>query len=761
VSSDSAPPAALAWLARRVPRRRLGILLFWAILAAVLVPEARNAARRLESIVRVEGTLAASVDDDLAHRFHSPFVHRVVLVVGGIPDPETPDGRRALERVVAAVSALPGVAGTVSYLDSPEAVFRGRGGTFLVVGLDSGNRPAESLMAPLRLATLGLQGELRRAYPAAELGWTGEIPLNADVREASSRDAQAAEKRALPITLLLLVVAFGSVVAALLPVATGVLAVLLTLGASAMLARVWHLSILVQNIASMIGLGLGIDYALLMVSRFRESLLLTGSGDRAAEDCVPKAGQTLLLSALPVGIGFAALLSVPASDFRSIGAAGILVTFFTLLLALTLLPATLAVLGRRVDAGRLLGPARARRAARSKRWHRWGNHVVARPWVALTLGGAPLLLLALQASRLKTGALGGEGLPTNLESVRAAQRLESMGRGNVIQGLRVLLDLPPDAPVTSEDGWVATRRLAKVLEADPRIERVHSLASIAGAGVTREKLRSLSRNARQGLLSADERSVLFEIVPAMPSSDPARLRADTEKLARELRDADAAALTGLPGTRLRVGGLAAAATEFEDMVAGRFRLVVLLVMAVTFLALFIGFRSVLVAAKAVTLNLLTVAAAFGALVLVFQEGHGAEWFGLAGPTERVFTIVPVLAFCIVFGLSMDYEVFLVSRVAEARRGGLSEGAAIVEGLSRTGGVITSAAAIMTAVFASFALGEFLPIQMLGFTLTAAVLLDATIVRMVIGPALLRLAGKWNWWPGKRQNRPRALEVRPT
>ena len=323
-----------------------------------------------------------------------------------------------------------------------------------------------------------------------------------------------------------------------------------------------------------------------------------------------------------------------------------------------------------------------------------------------------------------------------------------MGRGNVIQGLRLLLDLPADAPVTSGDGWAATRRLQKLLEADPRIERVHSLASIAGAGVTREKLRSLSRNARQGLLSVDEHSVLFEVVPAMRSPDPLRLRADTEKLARELRDADAGRLTGLPGARLRVGGLAAAATEFEDMVSGRFRLVVALVVGVTFFGLFLGFRSVLVAFKAVALNLLTVSAAFGALVLVFQEGHGAQWFGLAGPTDRVFTIVPVLSFCIVFGLSMDYEVFLVSRVAEARRAGLPESDAIVEGLSRTGGVITSAAAIMTAVFAAFALGEFLPIQMLGFTLTVAVLLDATVVRTVIGPALLRLAGKWNWWPGQ-------------
>ena len=181
--------------------------------------------------------------------------------------------------------------------------------------------------------------------------------------------------------------------------------------------------------------------------------------------------------------------------------------------------------------------------------------------------------------------------------------------------------------------------------------------------------------------------------------------------------------------------------------ARHFRRVVVLVVLCTFLALFAGFRSLLVAIKAVLLNLLSVGAAFGALVLVFQEGFGARLVGLDGATGSVFPIIPVIVFCIVFGLSMDYEVILVARVAEARRGGLGESEAIAEGLARTGSVITSAAAIMIVVFAGFTLGSFLPIKMLGFALSVAVLVDAIAVRMVIGPALLRLAGRWNWWPG--------------
>ncbi|HEV7501352.1 MAG TPA: MMPL family transporter, partial [Vicinamibacteria bacterium] len=503
---DNAVTAGLAHLARLIRRRRVWVLTLWAIVAAVLVPQAWTVGNRLEAAVRMDKSPAARVDAALAKQFHSRFVHRVVLVVRGVPSPDRPEGREALSEIVAAVRAVPGVAGTLSYLDSAEELFLGRGGSFLVVGLDASTPAPETRMGPLREATRTAAARLAERHPGVELLWTGEIPLNLDVRQASSEDARSAERRALPIAVLLLLAAFGSVVAALLPVAVGVLGVLLTLGVAALVARSWHLSIFVQNVASMIGLGLGIDYALLMVSRFRESLARKHTPGLAMEDSSPRAGQTLLLSAMPVGIGFAALLTMPG-DFRSIGFAGMLVTFFTLLLALTFLPALLAALGRGVDAGRLLRRSAAHHEEGSRRWRRWGTRVVRHPWIALAVGGLPVLLLALQASRLRTGPVRGDWLPSNPESVRAVQRLEDMGRGNVIQTLRMLLVLPPDAPVGSPEGWTATRRLAQTLERDPRIARVHSAATDAAVGITRTRLKELENN---GSISRDQRSVLFE-----------------------------------------------------------------------------------------------------------------------------------------------------------------------------------------------------------------------------------------------------------
>jgi RND superfamily putative drug exporter len=216
---------------------------------------------------------------------------------------------------------------------------------------------------------------------------------------------------------------------------------------------------------------------------------------------------------------------------------------------------------------------------------------------------------------------------------------------------------------------------------------------------------------------------------------------------RDLRKTGAAVLTGVPGATLLVGGIPALNADYQTLVSDHIIPVTALVVVGTFVALMFGFRSLFAAVKAIALNLLSVLASFGALVLVFQDGHGSSLLGVPGGTGSVFPLVPIVAFAIVFGLSMDYEVFLVARVLEARRSGMSEVDAIPEGLAKTAGLITSAAAIMIVVFAAFTFGDFLVVKMIGFTLAVAVLIDATLVRIVIGPALLRVAGDWNWWPG--------------
>jgi putative drug exporter of the RND superfamily len=722
---------------------------FWlagAVLVAVLalIPFSFHGERHLETATRIEGSEAGKVPGELATRFRSPFVDRVVLVIQGLPPVDSEEGEQALATVEKALQAEPGVSGVISHLDFRDPIFVGKGGgTFILVGLASTDEPVESLVPKLHELENSLQDQLRARYPAVKLELTGETPLNFDIRKASADDVRHAETLAVPATLALLLVAFGSFVAALIPVAVGQLAIAAALAIAGFLALRWHLSILVQNLSTMLGLGLGIDYALLMVSRFREAIAAEPDGIKASAIAASQAGRTLLISAATVAIGFLALLTVPISEVRSIGLAGVLVAGMSVLLANTLVPALLAMLGKRINSGRVpvIASWDEHRAARTEnRWRHWGRVIVAHPWIAIFVAGVPLLLLASQAARLDTNVPGGDWLPSQAESVRALHSLEHMDRVGMVYSLRVILELPTDSIAQSDAAWNTLDRFSKRLASDPRSDRVISLTTVAESN--RSGLSNLSRETRRTFLSRDGRAALIEILPATSVS-----LNDQVNWVRELRKTGAVVLTGVPGAALRIGGIPALTADYQTIVRERFLSVIALVVGGTLVALLGGFRSLFAAVKAIALNLLSVAASFGALVLVFQDGHGSRLFGVPAGTGSIFPIVPIVAFAIVFGLSMDYEVFLVARVLESRRSGMSELEAIPEGMAKTAGLITSAAAIMIVVFAAFTFGSFLVIKMLGFTLAIAVLIDATLVRIVIGPALLRVAGDWNWWPG--------------
>jgi RND superfamily putative drug exporter len=551
----------------------------------------------------------------------------------------------------------------------------------------------------------------------------------------------------LPITIVLLVIVFGSVVAALVPAIAGALAIGLSLGAAALISMVWPLSVLSHNIITMLGLGIGVDYALLTVSRFRESLAAGRSSEDAAVEAVQRAGHTILISGLAVAIGFVALIVIPIGDLRSIGIGGLLTVTFSALLATTLLPGLLAWLGPSVNRWSLW---HVRQVGRENGWRRWGAWVASHPVRVLILCGVPLAILVGQARRLNDQLPTGEDwLPQSMESARAVRAMRGMGKMGIVEDTHILLELPPGQGPLTDAGWQAWRKLTLAVQQRPEVARVRSLPTILHAEHPSTTVLGLvSVDLIHSFVSRDHKAAVIEVVPK-ETATPAQLT----DFIHELRAMDPAQLTGLKGATIRIGGLPAQNTDYQDAIAGHAMSVVGLVVGGTFFALLIGFRSVLIPIKAILLNLVSVGAAFGATVLVFQDGHLAWLVGLAAPVDALFPAVPVIVFCLVFGLSMDYEVFLVARVAEANRSGANVDDALAEGVARTGGVITSAAAVMIVVFASFTLGDFLLIKVLGFALAVAVLIDATVVRLGIGPAVLRLAGKWNWWPGERGRLP--------
>ena len=728
--------------------RRALVPLAWVVSCLILLPRARHLESVLRVAARVDDSESALVDDQLAHRFASPFAHSVVLVVTGAPSPLGDSGRNVLRLLIDSLQATRGVSRALSYLDGREPLFVGSGGYFIVVGLDTHEKP-DIVLDDLRKSAGHLAASLRHSYPSVALRFTGETALNVDLRRKSAEDARRAEWRALPVTLGLLVVAFGALAAALLPIGGALLAIGLTLGAAALIGQVWSLSILLQNVVTMIGLGLGIDYSLLVLQRFRDKLRIGNDPRRAARAALRHAGPTILLSGTAVAIGFGALAVIPVNELRSVAIGGLLVTAASMLVATTLLPVVLATLGSRVDAGRVTHhPQRSEGSASSfasgDGWRWWARLVTKYPGRVLLAAGLPVCLLASQALRLRTEQPRVNWLPPALESAIALHDLEHMGRGAIVQTLRLTLEFPRDVSALSDNGWTVTSRLARDLVADSGIARVRSLpgliAPLLGTLPRDVLIADLPDAVRPSFVSRDDHVAMLEVIPREGMA-PAELAA----LVRRVR------MMTPENSRLLVGGLPALNIDYEEAVAGRrqFTRVVTLIVVATLLVLAIGFRSLLVPVKAIVLNLLAVAAAFGAVTLVFQDGIGASVLGLAGPLGSVFPAVPVLVFCVVFGLSMDYEVFLVARVREARLTGRSEREAIAEGLTHTARLITSAAAIMIIVFGAFMLGDFLLMKMLGFALAFAVLIDATVMRLAVSPALLALAGRWNWWPGER------------
>jgi RND superfamily putative drug exporter len=729
-------------LASIVVEQRWWIIAGWIVVAVLVMPSASHVDKRLDVSASVAGSESARVQALIASRFPAAFPSYAVVVVTGGAAPTTASGRAILQSLRDRLSKLPFVSRTLSYLNAPDSAFVGASGeTYMVVGLATAGRRPDDLVPLLRAASSSIELGLRARFPNISLRWTGEIPLNYDLRKASASDARQAERQVLPLTAILLVVAFGAVAAALLPVVAGAVSISLALGGAVLLTRFWPLSLLLQNVVAMLGLGLGIDYALLVVGRFREALLEGMSSRAAAHEAARRAGHTILLSGAAVAIAFASLLVVPVNEIRSIAVGGLLVIVVTVMLATSLLPAILSLLGNRINAGRI---RRLSLGVSSDRWRRWGRFVCAHPVAVLFLASAPLAAIAIQATRLSTELPRGDWLPREMESSRGLKTLSAMNTSGIVNAVRVVVHFPRESTWDSPAGWAALRRASEALARDRRVARVRSLSTVTGFTTPNlELLAAMPPDALESMATADGRFALIEVLP----SESAGVRG-AGVLVRELREMPAGSLLQLPGSAIEVGGLPALNVDYEASTIGSFKSIVLTVVGVTFVSLLVGFRSALVAIKAVALNLFSVAIAFGAVVLVFQDGHGIQLLGIDSALGGTFPAIPLIVFCVVFGLSMDYEVFLVARIAEARANGMSDDDAIVEGLARTGGLISSAAAIMIAVFAAFIMGDFVLIKILGFALSVAVLVDATVMRMAIGPALLKLGGRWNWWPGK-------------
>ncbi|MEX2196099.1 MAG: efflux RND transporter permease subunit [Thermoleophilaceae bacterium] len=537
--------------------------------------------------------------------------------------------------------------------------------------------------------------------PGVAIG--GAVVAQAEVGETVERDLTRAELLAFPLLFLLSLLFFRSVVAALLPLLVGGLAIVGTFLVLRAASEAWDISIFALNLTTGLGLGLAIDYSLFIVSRYREEIARVGPGREALRTTMATAGRTVLFSSLTVAAALAALLTFPQRFLYSMGLGGMSVALIAAAIALIVLPAVLALLGERVNA---LAPKRLQRAAgRDARpaadgvWYRLSRFVMRRPGRIATASAAFLIALGIPFLGVNWVSVDPSILPAGSEPRLVDQRLASEFPPNRTEPLELLASGASDA------------ELAAYAE---RVEALDGVAAVAPA-------ESLGQGAA--------------LVRAVP--EPDAISAAAEQLVHDVRGLQ-------PPFEVLVGGRSAEFVDQKASLGDHLPLAVLIVFAATFVVLFLMTGSVVLPVKAALMNLLTISAAFGVLVLIFQDGRleGLLDYTSQGGLEST---QPLLLFVVAFGLSTDYAVFLLSRIKEARDRGVSDSESVAVGLERTGRIVTAAALLFSVAIGAFVTSEIIFIKQVGLGTAVAVLIDATIVRALLVPSLMELLGRWNWW----------------
>lgn len=555
----------------------------------------------------------------------------------------------------------------------------------------------------------------RGNFEGLEIAVGGQGPLFAEVTETIEADLIKSESIAFPITFILLIIVFGSVVAALLPLGVGAFAIVGTFLALDIIARLTEVSIFSLNLTTALGLGLGIDYALFTASRFREELAAGHDGHEAARRTIRTAGRTVAFSAGTVMVSLAAMMVFPLPFLRSFAYAGIAVVALAALGAVVALPALLAVLGKRVDK---LSVRKQKPADSNGVWHRIAMAVMRRPLPIAT--AAVLLLVALGLPFLRVNLVQSDDrvLPASSEARQVGDLLRAEFDSFESAAIQVV------APAIS--GEETVHQYSVGLSSLDGVARVDSsTGSYIDGGVVAPPGLGHARFSAEG-------GTYWSVIPAVnPGSEAA------EDLVTSVRALQA------PGEVL-VGGVTADLVDTKQALFAKLPLAFGIIGLVTFVVLFLMFGSVLVPIKAVVLNLLSLSATFGALVWIFQDGNLSGLLGFTS-TGGLDLTMPILMFAIAFGLSMDYEVFLLSRIKEEHDNGADDVAAVAVGLERTGRIVTAAAVLIAVVFIAFATSQVMFMKMFGIGMTLAVLVDAFIVRAALVPAFMRLAGRANWW----------------
>jgi RND superfamily putative drug exporter len=694
----------------------------------------------------------------LRTEFSNPFIDPLIVAVSApgldvAKEPYIGWVRQASQ----ALSKVPGVAKIENYAGTQNPDLRSPDGhiTMLIVGITATTESAQQReVAVVRKASAPWRSALMALDPSAQLAVTGGPAADFDVNALSASGGDHAEKSALPLTLIILLMAFGTLIAASLPFLMGLGTTTLALGAAFVLTKFIPVSNLLSNVVTMVGLAIGIDYSLLMVTRYRENQPNESVAERVA-DTVARAGQTITWSGVTVMIGFLGLLWSPILETRCAGIGGALVVCVSVMAALTLLPATLVLVGPYLERWSVI-PSRLRLGNTTSMWLKIGRWIVKHPIKVLVLSGACVLVLGLPLTKATTGVSNERWfLPPAAEARLGADILAKIHDDNSSLTTYAIVRATDGLPILDAAHIRPLVEYAERLGRDPRISAVASPVTLQ-RGLGADEYTAFYQNSEEALrahpeiaelyLSRDRSAALFEITP----TSTLRVK-QIEQLARDLKSISPAG-----PFKVELGGDPAEHNDFDQAMYKSLPKIFAFVVGATLIMLFFAFRSYLLPIEAVIMNLLAVTAGIGAVVAVFQHGWFNGLVGLERPFSAIPLEVPMMVFCLSFGLSMDYELFLLFRIKREYAVDQDNQRATIAGLVAVAPVITGAGLIMAAVFGAF-IGAQLPVlKMMGVGLCVAVLVDATVIRTFVVPAAMTLGGRFNWYPGHPARRPPAL-----
>jgi uncharacterized membrane protein YdfJ with MMPL/SSD domain len=580
--------------------------------------------------------------------------------------------------------------------------------------------PGDDDVAETRVdSTLAAVAAAQKAHPEVFVGQFGDASADKAISKAFEDDFKKAEVLSLPITMLILVVAFGALVAAGVPLLLGITAVIATIGLIAPISQLFAMDESVSSVILLVGLAVGVDYSMFYLRRKMEERDAGRSKEDALAFAAATSGQAVLISGLTVMIAMAGMFFAGSIVFQSFAVGTILVVGIAVLGSLTVLPAVLSKLGDKVEKGRVpfIGRMRHRNHGESRVWGFILDRVLRRPVLSVVLAGGLLLALSIPALGMHTVNPGASALPKDLTVMKVYDRIQAAFPGG-----------PLPAVVAIQAGDVTT----------PEVQ----------AGIKAMSDRALASGQMSEPVTTNISPDKTVEVVSIPMNGTGTDDVSDRALATLRDDVIPATIGNVGGVEANVTGMTAGSKDFNDSMKSHLPIVFGFVLGLAFLLLLVTFRSIVIPLKAIVLNLLSVGAAYGILKVVFQDGHGEKLLGFES-VGGITSWLPLFLFVILFGLSMDYHVFIISRIREAVDGGMKTDEAVAHGIKQTAGVVTSAAFVMVAVFSIFGTLSMLEFKMMGVGLAVAVLLDATIVRGVLLPATMKLLGEWNWYLPKR------------